>query len=423
MSAPRRVVVIARAVRPLHGEGGLERSVHDLVRHLAARQVHVTLITPPSTSVRRAGPGDPFASPYITLRHVPYSTFPLANRRGTTILDRSTAYPLFGWRAGRLALALARTDGADVVHAFGASGLGYALCKSPNDPPLVVNPQGMEEFGASSHAPPGLKRWGYAPLRAAVRATTRRAAAIIATDRSIVPFAERHLRPKAGQLITIPNGIDLVEASGLAGPAEGQLLRHRHRIAADETVLLSVGRLEHNKGFDVLARALGRAVRPGGPLAALSWRWVLAGAGPYRAAIQSAVDAEGLGPHVLFAGRVSDADLHAWYEAATVFVHPSRYEGSSLVTLEAMAHRRAIIATRAGGLPDKVRPGVNGWLVDVDSVEGLTRAIDEAAEARHSLPALGAASRRIVEEEFSWTVLVESYLASYASLSARTPAS
>ncbi|MSO48853.1 MAG: glycosyltransferase family 1 protein [Acidobacteria bacterium] len=415
-----RVVVIARAVRPLHGEGGLERSVHDLVRHLAARQVDVTLITPSPTSVRRSGTDDPFASPHITLRHVPYSTFPLANRRGTTILDRSTAYPLFGWRAGRVALELARTEAVDIVHAFGASGLGYAMGRRAGDPPLVVNPQGMEEFGASSAAPPGLKRWGYAPLRAAVRATTRRAEAIIATDRSIVPFAERHLRPTPGQLITIPNGIDLVNMGALAGPAEGQLLRQRHGIAAGDTVLLSVGRLEHNKGFDLLAQALGRAARPGGPLAGLGWRWVLAGAGPYRAAIQSVVEAEGLGPRVLFAGRVSDADLHAWYEAATVFVHPSRYEGSSLVTLEAMAHRRAIIATRAGGLPDKIRPGVNGWLVDVDSVEGLARAIDDAAAARGSLPAMGEASRRIVEEKFSWTVLVESYLTAYASLRTQT---
>ncbi len=45
-------------------------------------------------------------------------------------------------------------------------------------------------------------------------------------------------------------------------------------------------------------------------------------------------------------------------------VHPTLYEGSSLVTLEAMAHRRAVVAANAGGLPDKVKPGVNGWLVE-----------------------------------------------------------
>lgn len=421
MSAPLRVAVLARAVRSLHGHGGLERSVYDLVRHLAAREVDVTLITPPPTSVRRAGTTDPFASPRIHVRHVPYLTFPLANRAGTTILDRSTAYPLFGWRAGRVALALARAGAVDIVHAFGASGLGYALGRRPADPPLVVNPQGLEEFGASAATMPWVKRAAYAPLRAAVRATTRRAAAIIATDAALAPVVARHLSPTPGQMVTIPNGIDLVEVSALAGPAEGQMLRQRFGIGAGETVLLSVGRLEHNKGFDVLARALGRAARADGPLAAHGWRWVLVGAGPYRSAIQSVVDQVGIGAHVVFAGRASDKDLHAWYEGATLFVHPTRYEGSSLVTLEAMAHRRAIIGTRAGGLPDKVRPGINGWLVDVDSVDALAAAVEDAARVRSTLPALGAASRRIVESEFSWPVLVDRHIALYRDLQSKRP--
>ena len=63
------------------------------------------------------------------------------------------------------------------------------------------------------------------------------------------------------------------------------------------------------------------------------------------------------------AGRLEDAALHAWYEAASLFVHPTQYEGSSIVTLEAMAHRRPVVATTAGGLPDKVRDGETGWLV------------------------------------------------------------
>ena len=71
----------------------------------------------------------------------------------------------------------------------------------------------------------------------------------------------------------------------------------------------------------------------------------------------------GLADRVLLPGRAQDVELHAWYEAATLFVHPTLYEGSSLVTLEAMAHRRAVVASAAGGVPDKVKPGVNGWLV------------------------------------------------------------
>lgn len=421
MSGPLRVGVIARSVRPLHGHGGLEQSVYDLVRHLAARSVHVTLITPPAGA--KAVPPDPFGSSNVAIEYVPYLTFPLANRPGTTILDRSSAYPLFGWRAGRRALTLARTGSIDIVHAFGASGLGYALGRTAGDPPLVVNPQGLEEFGASlstgAAGLPPLKRWGYAPLRAAVRATTNKADVIVATDRTLEAVVERHLKPRSGQMLTIPNGIDLPEVSALAGPADGQRIRRQHGIADEEAVLLSVGRLEQNKGFDLLARALGKLTRSGGPLSAQGWRWVLAGAGPFRPAIEAALSAEGLQRHVLFTGRIADVDLHAWYEAATVFVHPSRYEGSSLVTLEAMAHRRAIIASRAGGLPDKVRPGVNGWLVDVDSVDGLAGAISEAASMWSALPAMGDAGRRIVERDFSWAVLVERYLTMYEELRAR----
>jgi len=411
--APLRVAVVARATMPLHGVGGLERSVRDLVRHLAARDVHVTLITPPASATHPTSV-DPFASPNIQLRHVPYLTFPFANRRGTTILDRSTAYLVFGRRAGRLALQLARDGEVDLVHGFGASVLGYALARA-RPAPLVFNPQGLEEFGASGTLPFG-KRVGYAPLRQAVRRCARAADCILATDASLEPVVQRHLSPRNGQLHTIPNGIDLVEATALAGPAEGAILRQRHGIGSGELVLLSVGRLEQNKGLDVLAAARGRSGQPGGPLSAIGWRWVIVGAGPYRATIEREIGERQLGAHVILAGRTPDGDLHAWYEAASLFVHPTIYEGSSLVTLEAMAHRKPVVATRAGGLPDKVRPGENGWLVEPGDADGLAQALLEAASHAAGLAAMGARSRSIVEHDFSWPVLAEQTIALYRQL-------
>lgn len=414
---PLRVAVAARAVLPLHGFGGLERSVRDLARHLAAADVNVTLIVPPPSQVRRQTSSDPLSSPRIQIRHVPYLTFPGANRRGTTIIDRSTAYLVYGQRAGRLAGALAATGEVDVVHGFGASVLGYARLRH-RPSPLVFNPQGLEEFGATGQAPPLLKKAGYAPLRWAVRRCARAADCIIATDVSLESTVARHLRPREGQMRTVPNGIDLAEVTSIAGPADGGILRQRHGFGADDFVIVSVGRLEENKGFGDLAVALGDANRQGA-LARTPWRWVIVGSGPERHSLEQAVTQAGIAGRTTFAGKVPDVDLHAWYEAASLFAHPTRYEGSSLVTLEAMAHRRAVVATRAGGLPDKVKPGVNGWLVEPGDIEALTRTIDDAVTARARLAEMGAAGRAIVEREFCWTALAQRQIEIYRELLAQ----
>jgi glycogen synthase len=406
---------------PLHGIGGLERSVHDLVRHLAGHGVQVTLLTPPPGSVPLPAT-DPFASTNITLRSVPYVTFPYANRRGTTILDRSTAYLLFGWRAGRRALSLARAGEADVVHGFGASVLGYALARRPEDAPLVFNPQGLEEFGATAAKPPRAKMLGYWPLQRAVRACSRAADAVIVTDDALTPAVTRHLGPGPGRARVIPNGIDLVAVAALGGPADGRLVRERHEIGPGETVLLSVARIEQNKGLDVLADALAQVAHAGSPLARHGWRWVVVGSGPFRGDLERLVEARGIGAHVRLTGRVSEQDLHAWYEAATLLVHPTRYEGSSLVTLEAMAHRKPVVATTAGGLPDKVRPGVNGWLVEPGNATALRAAIADAVSDPVRLIGMGTESRRLVESSFSWSVLVHRYLDLYRELIARRAA-
>jgi len=410
-----RVAVVARAAAPLHGVGGLERSVGDLTRHLATRGVSVTLITPPPRDEARAAAAAFAAETGITLAPVPYRTFPLANRRGTTVLDRSTSYLVFGHHAGRAAGKLVAAGSIDIVHGFGASVLGYAR-QSTRPAPLVLNPQGLEEFGATGGSMSPLKRLGYAPLRAAVRRCARAANCIIATDRSLEETVRRHLQPAPGQMRTIPNGIDLPAALALAGSADGARLRQQHGIGRDDLVLVSAGRLERNKGFDVLAAALGRLNAAGGPLATQPWRWALVGAGPAESTIRDAIEAAGIGSHVIWAGRAPDAELHAWYEAATLFVHPTRYEGSSIVTLEAMAHAKPVIATLAGGLPDKVKPNENGWLVEPDDAAALAGAIRDALNARDRFQEMGARSRAIVGQEFSWERIIETQISVYEDL-------
>ena len=413
MSRVLRVGVVARSVAPLHGVGGLERSVHDLVRYLAAHDVRVTLITRPPA---RAGMDAATAidSRLVTI-YVPYRTFPFAGRRGTTVLDRSTAYPIFGMNAGRTAAALVREGRLDLVHGFGASVLGYARKRREAGAPLVLNPQGMEEFGATDPSRARLKRAAYLPLRRAVMACAAAADRVIATDRALEPAVRRHLGVPADRIRVIPNALDLPAIDAVVSAEAALDVRRRAGIKTGERVLLSVGRLEANKGFHVLASALA-ALREHGTALAPHWRWVIVGDGPYRPRIEEIVEAARLSKQVLFVGRADDQELHAWYEAATLFVHPTLYEGSSLVTLEAMAHRRAVIATAAGGIPDKVKPGVNGWIVPPGDPAALAAALSGALGDLERLASMGMAGRAIVEEEFSWETAGASTLSMYEEL-------
>ncbi len=397
---PLRVAVVARSVFPIHGVGGLERHVHDLVNYLTHAGLQVTLITRLPLHDREAAGLDP----KIRVRYVPYVTFPYAGRRWTTVLDRSTAYPLFGMRAGRLAGSLVDRGDIDIVHGLGASVLGYARQRRRSRAPLVLNPQGLEEFGATDPSRAGLKRAAYLPLRVAVRKCARAADAVIATDRVLEPVVRQHLDVPDSRIRTIPNALDLRWIDSLAIAEDGARIRAAAGIAREDVVLLSAGRLEENKGFHVLAQALAALRADGARLPDKGWRWVLAGDGPFRQRLERVIADANLSPHVIFAGRVSDRDLHAWYEGADLFVHPTLYEGSSLVTLEAMAHRRAVVATNAGGLPDKVRSGINGWLVTPADPSALAAALSGALADAARLRDMGLRGRTIVEREFSWEV-------------------
>jgi len=411
LTSVRRVAVVARAVFPLHGLGGLERSVFDVVRYLSRSHVEVTLITRPPGQA-----GATLGVPGVTMRFVPYRTFPLAGRRGTTVLDRSTAYPLFGERAGRLAWSLVMDGHIDLVHGFGASVLGYARRRSRSAAPLVLNPQGLEEFGATDPSKARLKRAAYLPLRRAVVACARAADRVIATDRALEPALLEHLKVDRSKVRTIPNALDLSSIDGLASVGDGLRLRQASGITSNDMVLLSVGRLEHNKGFHVLAAALAALRAHGGRIADGNWKWVAVGEGPYRRSLESAVRQAGLNGQTSLLGRVSERDLHGWYEAADLFVHPTLYEGSSLVTLEAMAHRRAVVATTAGGLPDKVQPGISGWLVPPGDASALAAALSGALARPDRLAAMGQAGRTIVERDFSWEATGAALLRLYDEL-------
>ncbi len=369
-----RIALLSRVVFPLHGYGGLERHVAAVEKYLRLEGCEVTLYTSPPSAPRVEREGTVF---------VPYRRIPWPRRKGFVILDRDTNYLAWSLRAGR---RLIRDGRADVVHAEGAAGFGYAFLGGrggAKSPPLVVQPQGMEEFEA-----PRMKRALYLPLRAAVRFAARKAARVIAPDASMTKSVLRNLGVDERKVALVPNAIDLSDVDRKVPPSD-------LGIPPDARVLLSVGRLQSNKGFSYLVRALSQIPK--------DFLWVLVGEGPERGSLEAEIERSGLGPYARLPGNLNDDQLHSLFERCELFIHPTLYEGSSIVTLEAMAHRKPVVATRVGGIPDKVADGENGLLVPPGDSSALARAITEALSREERLRSWGASSREVVEARFSWS--------------------
>ncbi len=409
-----RVAMLARVVFPLHGYGGIERHVFHLVTHLTRLGARVTLFVQTADAARLSAldvATRALTDGAIKLVFLRYDyTAPWLPPNG--VVGRQFNYPWYSWQLGCLAAQGVRHGRFDVVHSQGLCALGYGLIRTRDallqSVPFVANPHGMEEFRT-----PDWRKWlAYAPFRALYAYGHRAADRAIATDACTRADLPRYLGVAEQHVRVIPSAIDVEECLGFVRADLRAALRERLGLAELDLSLLSVGRLERNKGFHILLEALARLRDDLPP----RWRWLLVGDGKERTALANQAAQLGIGAYVRFVGRLDDPELHSLYEEVDLVIHPTLYEGSSLVTLEAMIHRRPIIASASGGIPDKVFAERNGYLVQPGSVDDLVQKIRLALQNRAHWPAWGAESERIVRTTFDWPLVARQTLALYAEL-------
>jgi glycosyltransferase involved in cell wall biosynthesis len=141
------------------------------------------------------------------------------------------------------------------------------------------------------------------------------------------------------------------------------------------------------------------------------------GQGREQTALQQQAAQAGIANHITMTGRLNgDRELHSFYELCDMVVHPTLYEGSSLVTLEGMIHQRPVIASAAGGIPDKIVNGRNGYLVRPGDRDDLVDKLRLALEQRSAWAAWGKESVRIVQTTFDWTVVARQTKELYETL-------
>jgi phosphatidylinositol alpha-1,6-mannosyltransferase len=243
--------------------------------------------------------------------------------------------------------------------------------------------------------------WSMLPV---ARSVLRR----IGEDSDVVTFVSRYTRARFtsafgpnGALEHLPPGVDTDRFR--PDPASRAELRTRYGLGQRPTVLC-LSRLVPRKGQDMLIRALP-SIRQRVNGAAL----VIAGGGPYLAALRRLADRFGVSDHVTFTGGVPAADLPAYHAMADVFAMPCRtrgagldVEGLGIVFLEASAAGVPVIAGSSGGAPETVRHNKTGIVVDGRSVNQVADAVSDLLADPDRAAAMGAAGRDWVTAQWRW---------------------
>jgi glycosyltransferase involved in cell wall biosynthesis len=207
---------------------------------------------------------------------------------------------------------------------------------------------------------------------------------------------------------TIYNGTEFladdeepVHADSLGDTESPLPLRVELSLPPDSELIGLIGRVEEFKGHLVLARAVRRIVeaRP---------KAYIVMVGPVVPQVQREVweitAADGVADRLRFTGVRNDVkQLMAQLQVLTL---PSRYESFGMAIIEAMAMRKPVVATRAGGIPEVVEDGVTGLLIERNP-ESLALALIEILSDPERLQAMGNAAYMRAKERFSARVMVD----------------
>lgn len=203
---------------------------------------------------------------------------------------------------------------------------------------------------------------------------------------------------KPEHIEVVPNVVDANEANGQAnGNGNGT------------TRILFAARLTEQKRPDRFLQALQKIVesRPD-----LDFRGIIVGDGPLRPRLEELADSLCLRPKYLeFLGEL--ADLKPAYEKSDLVVLTSDWEGTPNVLLEAMGRGLPIVATNVGGVPELVRNGENGLLVETDDANSVASSIITLIENPQLRTSMGAFGRQVALEKHSPRRLAERLIAVY----------
>lgn len=176
---------------------------------------------------------------------------------------------------------------------------------------------------------------------------------------------------------------------------------------SDSCTVLFVGSLTKRKGIKYLLMAIAEIKDA---------RLIIVGDGPERDNLIRLAENLRIKDRVTFAGSVSHEKLPTYYSHASVFVLPSIREAFPLSILEAMACNLPVIATNTSGMPEVVKDGYNGFLVEPKNIMQLTDKIKLILSDNGMRKRMGHNARKFVEKNYSWDVVADKTIKVYMDI-------
>jgi glycosyltransferase involved in cell wall biosynthesis len=161
---------------------------------------------------------------------------------------------------------------------------------------------------------------------------------------------------------TLPNGIELEKFASVFK----ENARDTLKFPLSSKIIIFVGTLIPVKGIKYLIRAMALLSENDSSI-----KLLLVGDGSERQELMTLTDELNLKDNIIFIGRVPNEKVPMYLAASDIFALPSKSEGFPLVVLEAMASGLPVVTTRVRGLPEIVKEGVNGYIVDPQNSEQL----------------------------------------------------
>ena len=204
----------------------------------------------------------------------------------------------------------------------------------------------------------------------------------------------------------IPNAVSLDNVGGID---EVKAARRQLGLGDPDRLVLAVGRLEPEKGHNILIEAARHVCRQ-----RPRTNFVVVGEGPLHAELALSVKQAGLTERFHLTGF--QMDIRPWLAACDVFVQPSLQESLPLSLLEAMAWAKPVVCTAVGGIPDAVGRGNAGRLVPPGDPVSLAATLEEMLADEAGTTGLALAGRRRVESVYSDTAFATATANGYEEL-------